>query len=260
MAQVDAQGFAAGQREFAAGGLVALVEQRGQVVQAFPQLGGEVTDVLGDMADDAGRARGQQPRLHRVAVEHRAAREAGRHRPVFARVTPGRRLPRVFQRDGRRLRTQRHHLQPARHAVAADGRGGRRRLVEHAVHGAGAADAEAPVALLVALAFVDGGEVVPDADQVGVRGRPHLGQQPGIGPGRGGFDVAAGFGFLDHAHDVVAVAAPGFDRRAGEQAAVDRAGHGGGGSEDEGDQGVGTGVGRDAQARGRGGVHCWWRL
>ena len=109
----------------------------------------------------------------------------------------------------------------------------------------------------VAVVLVDRGEVVPDADQVGMRGRPHLGQQPRVGPRRGGFDVAAGFGFLDHAHGVVAVAAPGFDRRAGEQAAVDRAGHGGGGSENEGDQGVGTGVGRDAQARGRGGIHCW---
>src|SRR5690606_25136923 len=95
-----------------------------------------------------------------------------------------------------------------------------------------------------------------DAQQVGERGGPRLGQQAPVGLAGGGLDVAAGFAGLDDAHGVVpAGRAPGFHRRTGQQATVDRAGHGIGGAEEEGDQGVGAGLGRDAQARGHGGVH-----
>ena len=278
MAQVDAQGLAVLAAEGPAGFLRGLRHQRVEVGQRLAQLRGAIAHVLGNVADDAGGARRQQARGVGVGIEQRTAREAGRHRAVFARVLPGRGLARVFQRHGRCARAQRHHLQASRFAVGADRSGGRRRVVEHAINGARAADAEAAVALVVAIAQVDRGEIVPDAQQVGVFRRPHGHQQALVGQGGGGFDVAFGLVHDQRDHGVVLAVGPGgaagfgrFAHRAG-QPAFGRGARQAGtvhrqrrrldGPELEGDQGLVARFGHNAQAGGGKGLggHCWARL
>ena len=108
-------------------------------------------------------------REHVVAGEAHGAGKTRRRAAVLARIAPGADLTRIFHALAGLIAGQQVNLQPVRRAMMTDGAGRGKAVGEEIAHAGGATVAELLVALGIARAFIDGAEVIPQAQHMSLR-------------------------------------------------------------------------------------------
>jgi len=182
-------------------------QQAVEIGEGLVELRGQIAVVARLVADHGSGAGNVQ--LGRMAGTAHRAREGRRGRSVFARIAPGADLARILDCRTGRARGQPVDLQHGHAVAAADGAGRGEAFAVQFAHAGRAAGAEVLVALVVAGAVVDRGQIVPDAQQM----RPALcAREPRQLPvgrlGRRGQVRMVGFGHFDRAEAIVRRSGP----------------------------------------------------